>query len=439
MQYRTIPLLLIFLLSTAMPVNSQDSHSPFFTLKEAIHKALRDNATVRETTERRKAMVQSLSAADAGFLPRLSASFTYSRLQDEPYVVFDPYRIDIGDRDRAHWDITIAQPVFSGFALTSRKRIAEAGVSEEEARGLKAARDITRDLKTAYYDILLTQKFLDVATEAVNQLKAHVSDAEKFYGQGLIPYNDLLKSKVALARAVQDRRKAESNHEMAVSALNRLLRLPLNSRTRVEEIPVPGHIGLDLEELQARSVAERPELKIMRKAIEQATHRITLARSAYYPKITLAGTYEQNGDNFAATRNDYGNTHNAAVTLEAKWNLFEWGKTKSEVARAMHEKAALDEKLSAMEDLVQMEVKKAYLDLEVAWSNIETARRAQEQAEENFRITKLQYASQMATSTDVLDARTFLTRAETDYYSASYGYLKAMARLERAVGGPVTE
>ncbi|MCD4778353.1 MAG: hypothetical protein K8R12_05220 [Desulfobacterales bacterium] len=40
----------------------------------------------------------------------------------------------------------------------------------------------------------------------------------------------------------------------------------------------------------------------------------------------------------------------------------------------------------------------------------------------------------MTTSTEVLDARTFLTRAETNYYSALYGYMISLAELERAVG-----
>lgn len=41
---------------------------------------------------------------------------------------------------------------------------------------------------------------------------------------------------------------------------------------------------------------------------------------------------------------------------------------------------------------------------------------------------------QIATSTDVLDARNFLTQADTNYFRSMYGYLSAVAALERAVG-----
>ena len=53
---------------------------------------------------------------------------------------------------------------------------------------------------------------------------------------------------------------------------------------------------------------------------------------------------------------------------------------------------------------------------------------------ENWRITDLQYKEQIATSTDVLDARTELTQAESNYYQALYGYMISLCDLERAMG-----
>jgi len=82
--------------------------------------------------------------------------------------------------------------------------------------------DIIKQVKVAYLNILLARRALEVADEEVNQLQAHVHDAEQLYGQGIIPYNDLLKSRVALAQALQNKTKAKSNLEVAVSGLNAL-------------------------------------------------------------------------------------------------------------------------------------------------------------------------------------------------------------------------
>jgi outer membrane protein TolC len=69
-----------------------------------------------------------------------------------------------------------------------------------------------------------------------------------------------------------------------------------------------------------------------------------------------------------------------------------------------------------------------------AEKNIKVAQTALAQAEENFRLYKEQYAEQMATTTDVLDAQNLLTEAKNNYYNALSDYHIAMAQLERAVG-----
>jgi outer membrane protein TolC len=90
--------------------------------------------------------------------------------------------------------------------------------------------------------------------------------------------------------------------------------------------------------------------------------------------------------------------------------------------------------MKGVEDQIRLETKSAYLDLNVAANNIGTAREGLKQAKENARITDLQYRNQITTSTEVLDSRSFLSQAEANYYRSLYGYMVALAKLDRAVG-----
>ncbi len=105
------------------------------------------------------------------------------------------------------------------------------------------------------------------------------------------------------------------------------------------------------------------------------------------------------------------------------------------MAKATHDKLALIIRLKGIENGVKMEIKQALLASRVARANIETAEKALEQAQENWRITRLQYQQQMVTSSDVLDARPYLTQADSNYYRARYGYVMSLAELDRALGG----
>ncbi len=91
-------------------------------------------------------------------------------------------------------------------------------------------------------------------------------------------------------------------------------------------------------------------------------------------------------------------------------------------------------KIKGIEDGIKLEVKEAFLNLGVAKKNIATAKLSLAQARENWRISNLQYRQQVATSSEVLDARTFLTEADTNYYNALYGYMIFLSRLKLSVG-----
>ena len=110
------------------------------------------------------------------------------------------------------------------------------------------------------------------------------------------------------------------------------------------------------------------------------------------------------------------------------------GQDRGDIEKQKLAKRALMEKIKGIEDQIRLEIKSAFLDLQVAENNIGTAREGLKQARENSRITDLQYRNQVTTSTEVLDSRTFLSQAETNYYRALYGYMVALANLERAVG-----
>ncbi len=404
------------------------------TLKDAIDEALKNNSLIKEAIEKEKAALSESKSAQADLFPKVHLNYNYSRLKETPYAIFGINRVDIGPKNNFYWDVTVSQPLFTGFALETKKKIAELGFFAKSTEKERVTIDVVKQVKVAYFRVLLAKRFVEVAKEQEAQLKAHMEDAQKFYDQGLIPQNDLLKSQVAYARAIQERVSAESNLEVAISAFNTLLRRPIEDKPNFEDISTFKPTSYELSSLMKEAIQNRPEMKELSIALEQARLGERLAKSGYYPKVYLVGQYKQQGENIRATENDFQNSHNASVSIQITWPIFESGKTTHELAKATHERLALSEKIKAIEDSIMLEVKDAYEKLKVSEKNIKTAEIALEQAKENYRITNLQYQQQMTTSTEVLDARTYLTQAQVNYYNALYGYYIAKAELERAIG-----
>ena len=87
-----------------------------------------------------------------------------------------------------------------------------------------------------------------------------------------------------------------------------------------------------------------------------------------------------------------------------------------------------------MKDQIALEVKNSYLYLRQSEKHIFVAKKTIEQAEENFRINEERYKEQIATSTDVIDAQTLLTKTKADYFNALSIYNIALVILERSMG-----
>jgi len=411
-----------------------DHNDSKLSLSEAIEMAVTNNFLIKESIENYKGALEEKKSVWTEFFPKASATYSYTGLSEDPYAKIGGRQTVVADTDQYHWDVTITQPLFTGFALKNRYNIAKLDVETKQFGKRLAILDVVKKVKIAYFNLLLAKKFAKVAEESVGNLESHEKVAEKFYEQGMIPYNDLLRSKVALANAVQNSEEAKASFKMAVSALNILLVMDIDKETDVEDVLSIPSSSYNLSELMKESLENRPELQALRLAAKKIDHSIKLIKSAYYPKVAMVGRYEQNGDNIIATNNDFSNVYNSSLTLQAKLTFFEWGKTRADAAKYRYNKSALVKKMKGIEDGIKLEVKNAFLNQQVAEKNIQTAKESQVQAKENWRITNLQYQQQMTTSTDVLDARTFLTQAETNYYKALYGHMISLAELERATG-----
>jgi len=262
-------------------------------------------------------------------------------------------------------------------------------------------------------------------------------NAEANFQQGVAARNDVLKADVALAEAVQHERSTVQQLTVLRSNLNQLMDVDLQEKVKLSGIEEKTYRVPDLYRLYSAAEEKRPEYLAVKASLEQAQYSKTAARSGYYPHVSAFAQFYQEGENFAADKNPYANYENASVGVRIDWNLFEGGKTRALELEWEYRLRGIEKRQDDLLQKIRLEVEKAYEQLKVAEANIETARVAVEQAEENDRITTIQYREQVAIFLEVLNAQVFLAQSRADFYQALYGYEIAYAELERATGGPV--
>ncbi len=405
------------------------------TVQDAVEYALAHNRAYRAAFEDVSVAGEKVTQARADFLPKLDGNYRFTQWSDQPFVTLEgsppiPFSVKTSNR----WEVNLIQPLFTGFGLESQYKASKSGLKISQYQLHEARLNLIRDVQIAYLQTLLGARLVEVAHDNVTSLEEQKKNAEANYQQGVAARNDILKADVALSEAIQRERSAQKQLTVLRSTLNQLMDIDLQAKVELAGIEERSLAIPDLHQLDSIAEEKRPEYLAIKESIQQAGYAKNVARSRYYPQLSAFAQYFREGEDFLGEKNPFTNNENAAIGLRVDWNLFEGGKTRSSELEWEYRRRGLEQRRDDLLQKIRLQVENAWEQLKVAKANIETTRVALEQAEENERITTIQYKEQMVIFLEVLNAQVFLAQSRADYYQSLYGYEIAKAELDRATG-----
>src|SRR5512145_785061 len=200
-------------------------------LEDSIGIALKNSLTLGVAREGVKSAESQKREAATAFLPKLSTSYSYTRLNEEPGFYFQGIPplvpagvMNTGTKNNYNWGIEARQPLFAGGGILAGYQAAK--IAEDVARVEESAtyQQVVLEVKISYFQILRAKRIQETAQQSVEMLNAHLETARNFYRVGLIPKNDLLQAEVELANGKQALVRAKNAVELAKSRFNTALR-----------------------------------------------------------------------------------------------------------------------------------------------------------------------------------------------------------------------
>jgi len=400
------------------------------TLEESIQIALERSLRLHAAIEGVVGSEFRRKTAMTDFFPKWTGQYSYTRYNRQTTVGFEG--LDGTSRDVSNFSTSIQQPLFAGGSIYGNYRLEKMGVEVSKTDLETAKRDLVVQVREGYFNILKAEKFLSVAQQAIKQFEAQLEVTKAFFEVGIVPKNDLLQAEVRLANARQGLVKAESDLAVAKASFNTLLRREINAPLSVVDILEYKPFPLRFEESLEEALRQRPEIKNSEYKVAQAKESVKIARSGFFPVISLVGNYNKLSEELGLM----GDLRAERWSMQAlaTFTLWEWKKTAYKVGESKVKVTQAEDSKNQLIDGIIFEVKQDYLNMLTAEKNIGVAEKAIEQAEENLRMNEERYKFQVATATDVLDAVTLLAQARVNYYSALSDFNIAKARLERAMG-----
>jgi outer membrane protein len=418
------------------------------TLEWCVKTALSRNPGLRAAEVETRSAREDSKQAWSSFFPSLDASGSFKRQSTVPrleipsitlpfnggipFTIFPGGGMELGLRDNADFRMTVSQPVFTGFRLIYRKKMTNA---LEESQRLEEARkrnELILNVETVFGMVLKAGKALDIAKSGRDQVAAHLSDAERFLEQGLVKKDELLRAKVRRTEADLAVLQAENGVALASAALENAIGEKLQPGAVFEWTPAAAGTETDVTASLEKARSRRPEIAAIRAARRAAEAGKGLARGGAFPSIAVFGSlgYGKPGIDFIGKKwMDYW-----VVGAGAEWNLWSWGKTRSQMRQAELKSAGLSEVQRQIEEGVALEVTQACLRLDEARKRLGLTAEMEAQAQESFRVAENLYRQGQSSHTEFFDTQSENIRAQIARAQAEIDLMIARANWRKAVG-----
>jgi outer membrane protein TolC len=445
------------------------------TISEAVELGLRQSPTVLNQVQELKRFSGLVFQAQANLLPQVQATGSYRQV--EPTLAqtstsssappFDLLALPTGQplivrpngttnavsiplssfinstpiTNTWNMTVTISQLLYDGGATIANRRGAR--INEDAAYyTLRNTVDtLVETIRTQFYQIILDRALVQVQEESVNLLRSQLDDQQSRYEAGTVPQFNVLQAESQLQNQIPVLISAQNSYRIAQVTLARTLGIPADRQYVTDEpLPVVGSldttpIKYDLSEALVTARANRPSLKAQRSNILSAVEQVTVARAGWQPTITANAGLQVEENPFS---NNMRNTVNGwFFGVNGTWNIFDGGATYGRVKSAQ---ATLEEQKVTYDDSVrqvELDVSTAVDNLRQAQETIVASKKAVDVSLESLRLANERLAAGTGTQLDVLNQQTQLTTARSNYFSAEFQYISAVAQYQFATATEV--
>ena len=414
-------------------------------LDTAWQLALSHNKQVEAAEQSQLAAHKQVDIAKAARLPSLILTAGYIKLDNPPTLrgnslaalpnappgqglISVPFEMQIADDEAMLYSAVATMPLYTSGRIS-------AGISAAKAQALASLDDkqqTTLDIKLAvaeaYIQVLKITEVNTIALAHITALSSYKKDVTNMYKQGLVSRNDQLMASVALTNAEQGAIRAKNQLAIANARYNQLLNRPLDTRVTLEPLPLHGLSAESIQVLTTRALTTRPEPSALSNKIKALGFTAKTIKAVTRPQLYLSGTY-RNLDNDLLIDDEV-----LAYGLNFIWPIFDGGITHHRGGELQRQAAALQAQLDDYQQVIELQVTQAWLNLGETQERIKALGQVLEQSAENLKMTQNRYREGLVSSSEVLEAQNLRQQSLGNHTSATYDSALAWIRLQRMTG-----
>lgn len=405
-------------------------------LPKTVQMALDYNRDIKNSRYALKRAEYAINQAQAGKKPTVDYTFGAQRSRATDAATYSRAASLMGGANSVSNafsnGISVNIPLYTGGLVEGQIDVAKLGKTNAQEEILRVEQATKYSAIQGYYGLLAYQELQGVYHEAVDNLQGHLDNVQAQYNVGTKAKVDVLSSDVSLANAKTTAITADNNVAVAESNLNNILGLPLETKLNLADHQLPfDTYNISLQEATDYAMKYRPEVLQAAIAVQEAERNIDIANAGNRPTVAITGGNDWADNTFPGID---ANKRSWKVAAGVTYSLYDGGATKAKVNQAKQDLLVARETEQKTREAVQLEVKRAYLNIRSAAQKVEETQTVVDQARENYRIQNIRYQAGVGINLDVLDAQLSLNEAQVNHIQALYDYNVGIAKLEQVMG-----
>ena len=406
--------------------------------KTAYEAALQHDATILAERAAAQAAQERLPQALSQRRPSLSLSAGQNRNHLESQTANMLGQRSVSERyyDSNNAALQLRQPLYRPAILAQIKQ-ARAQVQDADAVLDVNENDLLERVAQAYFDALLGQVQLDLASAQKTAFAAQLQSAQKGFAAGVGMRTDVDEAQARMDLAHAQVLQAQQALDLARRRLALLLGVPVAQLVQLADLdtqrfapsaPVPT----SAEQWIALAEESSPQLQALRARLRAAQAEVDKAQAGHKPTLDVVATVSRSDSDSVTSINTVYKQKYVGVQLNVP--LYAGGYVSSTVRQALAEVQRMQQTLEAAQRDLSNQVYEEFSAMTEGVLRIAALEQAVRSAQQALLSSQKSLQAGARTTVDVLNAEQQLTVAQRDLAQARYGYVLAHLKLQMLAG-----
>ncbi|WP_430403851.1 TolC family protein [Fluviicola sp.] len=304
--------------------------------------------------------------------------------------------------------------------IYANKRIQQQKVELSNLDMQVYARELVKNIKVAYYNVILASKSVSVYEANQKVLIQNVELNEALIKQGKGLKVNLLKAQTELMKMNTSISTAKNQLKNAQAYFNFLINRPLDMEIVLEEASTANP--------QLEEKSEREEIQLINQSIEVQESVLKMNKNYWVPKINAFLDLGSQGTNWEVSRKSAYYMFGVSASIP----IYNGSRNQQQIKQTKYEVENAKLQLDQVSQQLELQRTQALRNVINAQENWETAKVQLEASKEYFALVSGANREGLTSQLEFIDASNQVTNAELFVLIQYQNYLSSLAELERA-------